>query len=383
MNIINLVILLINIPKFNLGIISVYNVLILIALIQSQQPPSGNTLQLTCVYLKNLGFFLVSLLSKDLTMPICIYCKKRKYDFKRREHVIPQAFGLFQPINFTLNDRTIKDKTVCDACNEKFGKDLEENLGCESYEGYILRSKFQNKPPRKSARSNIIIRASEGDYKGLYCKLDSNNKMVPLPQIGLKRKEGTWDYFLLDNTDKINKNLYDLSENSLRSFSLDEENVRAEFNKLNIKFELKGHLPPPDEKNILHEIEVSTNKSTFRLMAKIAFNYFSYFNYKYIILNQTFDPIRNYILDSNSSIIAPIRVSDEPILLEDDSSHRLLGHILTINKNNVGDILAQVSLFNYIKYTIMLSESFSHQKLKVGFGHFFNVNNGKILELGI
>ncbi|TID72666.1 HNH endonuclease, partial [Legionella pneumophila] len=79
-------------------------------------------------------------------MAQCIYCKINKSNFRKREHVLPQSFGRFHPTNFILNDRNKKrDNKVCDDCNDKFGKELELYLGRDSYEGYILRSKYLGK----------------------------------------------------------------------------------------------------------------------------------------------------------------------------------------------------------------------------------------------
>lgn len=162
-------------------------------------------------------------------MPMCIYCKKNKRDFDNREHVIPQAFGRFYPDNFVLNDKNKKDKSVCDDCNKNFGREFEDFLATESYEGYIQRSKFLEREPRDRTRNNIIIKVSEGDYKGIYVKLNKDNKVSPLPQIGLKRKNGIWDYFLLDKVNSVDKSLYDLSKSNLCAFCLDENTTKEIF----------------------------------------------------------------------------------------------------------------------------------------------------------
>lgn len=314
-------------------------------------------------------------------MPKCIYCQRNKSEFNMREHVIPQAFGRFQPINFILNDKKNGDKKVCNDCNTKFGKELEEILACESYEGYILRPKFQGNAPREKIRRNIIIRASEGEYHGVYFKLTEESKIDPLPQIGLKRNDGCWDYFLIENIKKIKKDDYDLTENSLRSICLNYEDARAIFSEINVKFERKGNLSKPIEKSILCEIEYSINKIIRRAITKIAFNYFAYFNFKYIVMDKAFDLIRNYILRGTGNSDDLIKITTEPILSDEQDNIRKLGHIITINKNDRGCLLAQISLFNYMKYTILLSKSFYPKKLEIGFGHFFDISTGDILKV--
>lgn len=317
---------------------------------------------------------------KEIVMSLCIYCKKDKHNFQRREHVIPQAFGLFNPDNFILNDREKQDKSVCDDCNAKLGNEIEDYLATESYEGYILRPKHLAKEPRDRIKKNIVIKANEGDHKGIYLKLNKDNTVSPLPQIGLRKKNGNWDYFLLGNLESIDKNLYDASPNNLFSISLDKKDTIDAFKKIGIKFNYTHDAPPPKH-NIEASIDFSVPNIVLRSMAKIAFNYFAYFNPKNVILNKTFDTIRDFIIDGKPFDNSRFTISNDPILINEPKGKRYLGHIITIGKNEHECLNANVSLFNYMKYEFLLSEPFEHKDLKIGFGHFFNVSNGEILEI--
>ena len=62
-------------------------------------------------------------------MPRCIYCTVEKdADGFNRDHVIPEAFGLFEG-NFVLT-------CVCVTCNQFFGDTLELKLARDSLEGH-------------------------------------------------------------------------------------------------------------------------------------------------------------------------------------------------------------------------------------------------------
>ena len=54
-------------------------------------------------------------------MPTCIYCTVTvaKPRYEKREHVMPQAFGSFEPDNPVLWEE------VCEGCNETLGKEVE------------------------------------------------------------------------------------------------------------------------------------------------------------------------------------------------------------------------------------------------------------------
>jgi len=66
----------------------------------------------------------------------CVYCLKDKKpsDFRKVEHVIPQAFGKFK------NNHTLR-KIICTDCNQKFGDILEIRLGRDTIDG-IYRTLF-------------------------------------------------------------------------------------------------------------------------------------------------------------------------------------------------------------------------------------------------
>jgi len=130
----------------------------------------------------------------------CIYCLQDKPPsaYTKVEHVIPQAFGLFKN-NFTLKD------TVCDACNEHFGKTLDIALARDTVEG-ILRFEHVLKESKDfkslGKKSRMIIQLPDGELKGAYAypEYSEEHKRImvyPCPQIGFL-KGSTRSFFLLN-----------------------------------------------------------------------------------------------------------------------------------------------------------------------------------------
>jgi hypothetical protein len=315
---------------------------------------------------------------EEYIMSKCIYCmvNKKACKFSNREHVIPQAFGKFSPNNLILNKKNKSTKYVCNTCNAKFGDHIDRWLAKDTYEGYILRNKYLNgmfSPNRK--RLSLVV--AEGNYKGLHVEL-TGNIVKPLPQIGLQNHNGTWDYFLLNKIYSIKKENYILAGNCLRAFFLSNDEAKEIFNKIGVNYLQKGILPAPTDKTILCEIESTVDKVVYRAIAKIAFNYFSFFNFKKILLSSNFDNIRKFILIGDINI--HIKVDNKPILF-DENRYGRLGHIVTLEINDYGKIISKVSLFNQLTFTVFLGESYGLVKLKTEFGHFFDITSKIIIDI--
>lgn len=218
--------------------------------------------------------------------------------------------------------------------------------------------------------------------KGVKVELINGKTITLLPQIGLINKNGFWDYFLIDEIERINKESYQLEEKKrgLKAFQLSNEEAIEKFSKIGINFtNFTEFNPPISTSGILCEISTTVDIVIKRAIAKIAFNFFAYFNYKYIVLDKAFDGIRSFILSGGMNIF--VKSDDKAILAdENNSSTRRIGHAIAIHKDIYGRIIAQVSLFNSLKYTVVLAERCSHLNI-VFAGKFFDLKEMKILEL--
>ncbi len=317
-------------------------------------------------------------------MPICIYCKKQKKiaEFSKREHVIPQSFGKFNPKNLILNAKKEKTKKVCDKCNNEFSK-LERWLARDSYEGHVMRSRH-GKKPSNIERKRVTMTLAEGEFKGLYVEILDENGVRIIPQIGYKAKNNKWHYIPIDklNHTKPNNIKNNLSSDrlKLRAFSLGHDEAKKAFKKLNINFVKEGELEPPKTEDCKVLIEAKVDKVLRRVIAKIAFNFLAYFNTKNIILNGAFDACRKFIRDGEDDL--QVETSSEAILFDEiGKGYRILGHIVVVKKSENDDVIASVSLYNSLRYDVLLAHNFKSKNLKTGMGKFFNVYDKKIHDI--
>jgi len=321
----------------------------------------------------------------------CIYCLENKPEssYKNTEHVIPEAFGRFKN-NFTLN------KIVCNDCNQYFGDNLELDFARDTFEGQS-RVEFNIKKPEdfKSCKeSRLIIRIAEGPLKGAYVyreySPDTNQiALKPVPQVGFK-KHGLdeYEYYLLNEIpDKKNleENNFDLTHvHAIRAFGIEENELEKKLSEKDIIFNLKGeeYLSPNKTGSALCEIEGTIDRKIFRAIAKIGFNYLTYWQGADFVHQEAFDSIRRYVRYGETASYPLVRVLEKPILADEDDERRRLGHLITVNWTaDKSSIVAQISLFNWITYTVSVSREYFGEHRNIKKGHFFNTVSKEIVEL--
>jgi len=323
-------------------------------------------------------------------MKKCIYCLENEdtTGFTSREHVLPQSFGKFKA-NMTLVDK------VCHKCNQKLGNELEIYLARDSYEGMSRYKLKVNENPRfKNLRLSISL--AGGYLKGmlLYITYDRNtNKLVILPknQIGFRRKDGFYEFFLFDNlpnNEFLNKNyLLNHEKGLFIPPGVDQGEAERALSLRNVRFKVSQieNLDFGDQE-FLCEINGVIDKTIYRAIAKIGFNYLAYFNNSDLIFQDEFNVIRNFILKGKEPSYSLVRVDSQSILADEKISSRRSMHIITVNWAGDGSsILAKVSLFNQLTYCVCLSKNYHHtgKKLeKIGFGHYFDPHSKTIEKLG-
>jgi hypothetical protein len=326
----------------------------------------------------------------------CIYCLEDKPEdsFNKAEHVIPQSFGLCQD-NFTLNQP--HNKTVCDDCNQYFGNNLEIDLGRDTVEG-ISRYEYgiQNPKDFKSLGKRSRLqnkKIAEGVLKGVYYYLAYSQELnqvtpKPLPQVGFQNKESSsYTYFLLDDipdkTELENQGFNYIT--NVRAFGNSFEAIEQALAKKGISPEFQKEIPLPDKKSekMLVEFETSVDSIILRAIAKISFNYLAYWQGAEFVLQDVFNPIRFYIRNGERGNTPFVIIRDKSILIDEPSQDfRRIIHVVTVNwAQNGFSIISQVSLLNYLSYTVQLTRNFSGQIPNLRKGHFFNLGDHKIYEL--
>lgn len=324
----------------------------------------------------------------------CIYClnDEKHVSFKKTEHVLPQSFGLFEN-NFTLNG------VVCDSCNKYFGDNLELDLARGTLEGGF-RFKYGIKKPKEfkslGKRDPVIRKVDEGPWKGayayqIYSEEDEAVVITPAPQVGfLNKVTNELDYYLLDEIPDISdlrQKGYDIDNPKGMFVPLEHvKEVKKALNEKGVPFKMTEELDYPLRKGQQWECKVKgiIGDKIMRGVAKIAFNYLTFWQGSEFVLHKDFDIIRKFILNGEKPDYPLVRIIDKPILGDEPIvGKRRLGHMITTNWAADGvSIISQVSLFNWMTYNICLAREFSGERRNIKKGHFFDFNSNNILELG-
>ncbi|MFM9329084.1 HNH endonuclease [Paenibacillus mesotrionivorans] len=316
-------------------------------------------------------------------MSRCIYCleEKPKSAFTKREHVLPQAFGLFEN-NFTLID------TVCDECNQYYGNTLELPLARDSYEGMLrfnhgIKQAKEYKGTGKQAR--LRFRVAEGPLKGAitYREYSSEKNevvmMLARNQIGfLQGDTQEWLFFLLyeiPTKEELMKLGVDL--NSAGSITLLECDIELATERLamqGISFKVEGDRSGRNESDTgLFQMQGTIDTVIYRAIAKIAFNYFTYLNGSKLALLEEFDAIRRYVRLGELPEYQIVSLVERAILGDEPTEGlRRSGHIVTIEKHKQYPslLMSQVSINNMFTYLVILNPDANIEVNESG--HFFN-----------
>lgn len=325
---------------------------------------------------------------------ICIYCLEDQTPtcFTKVEHVVPQSFGRFEN-NLTLHE------TVCDGCNKYFGDNLEIALGRDTYEGG-LRFDYELKQPSEfkssGKKTRLTLRIHEGEFKGAYAyKEYSENQggiiVKPVPQVGFRKAvDSEIYYYLLDNIPPrqyFDQNGYDLDQpGSIRIVpSTDVEPVKLMLLEKGFIFKAHKDVNPDDsESSLLCKIEGTIDDTIFRAVAKISFNYLAYWQGREFMLEADLNPTRRYIRCGVKPQYDLIKILQEPILGDKPlCGKRRSGHLLTVDwTSDKQSIVGQVSLFNWLTYSVCLARDCLGEHRAIQKGHFFDPYNQQILQLG-
>jgi hypothetical protein len=153
-------------------------------------------------------------------------------------------------------------------------------------------------------------------------------------------------------------------------------------NENNIINELKEKWKTSDIQCFLYDINTGDvdvavlatyTKDVFRSIAKMAFNYLSYFNShdSQIALQSCFNPIRNFISEGIGERANFVEVVRDPILYE-DTNQAIRGNIITMQIFPNNAVISSISLFNERQYIVKLVDNYNGLPLKTGYGHLFD-----------
>lgn len=331
----------------------------------------------------------------------CIYCLEDKPSscFKKTEHVLPQSFGKFNN-NITLNikNNSKLKEVVCDDCNDYFGKDIEMSLARDTFEGmarfeHAVKKPHEFKSPGKKSRLRIKV-DEEGPLKGSfayreYSKMAGGIIFKPVPQVGFKKNtvETSYEYFPLDEIpDKeYLENNFDLkAKKSIVVLGADIGVAKNRLAEKSILFNSEGEFSPSAENSDFGcEVTSQIDQTIFRAIAKIAFNYLTYWTGPDFVVREPFHSVRQYIRFGNKEsypfvvIVEKAILGDEPV-----EGTRRVGHLITLDwSKNKLSIVSQVSLFNLMTYSVLLAKDYKGHDFVYREGSFFNTADNNIYPL--
>lgn len=206
--------------------------------------------------------------------------------------------------------------------------------------------------------------------------------------MGLRSKRGAdYEFFPFDDIpskEDIQMN-YDTKEPKsivLLGGVTEEAQRRLSEKGISLKADGEGH---PSEKNADWEFKVTAqiDQVIFRSIAKIAFNYLTYWAGPEFVIGTPFHPIRRYIRYGKKAFFPFVLVIEKPILGDEPVvGKRRLGHLITLDwSNNKLSIASQVSLFNWMTYLVLLAKDYKGEPFNIRKGHFFNIADSQIIEL--
>lgn len=323
-------------------------------------------------------------------MTVCIYCRNDDdtVSFTGREHVVPQSFGRFHPDGLVLN-------CVCDACNQFLGQTLDLRLGRDSREG-LARFDHGIKSPDEyrslGRRSSVSTQLKEGPATGAVGQYGPSRDgkalvVAPQTQVGFAAsEEGPYEYFLMGQipaSETLEKRLE--SDRVYARLFGDLDALKAELAEKGHHFDSWSDVMELEEgASVAVYISGSIDHELKRAIAKIGFNYLARQAGAQVALMPQFDDIRSYIRYGDRPPWQPVRIDQCPVLGDEPATGlRKVGHIVTAEwKPKERGFLAQVSLFNDLRYQVWLARGGFLLAFRFASGHFFNLADMSVLRLG-
>jgi hypothetical protein len=312
----------------------------------------------------------------------CIYCLEDKAltAFNGREHVIPQAFGLFEG-NLVL-------KCVCDDCNTIFGNSIDLKIARDSVEG-IDRISAGLKPASEykslGAKSTTGFEFKEGPLAGGFGHYEANPdgdelRVVASPQVWFgKSAAGPYDRFRINELptkDELIARGYEGGSTLwLRTEGIDPEKARPllEAKGFDMSHFPEGTETPPPNGRVLGETVARISHPEFRLATKIALNYLAAVVGSDVALRPEFDRARAYARYGEERGRVPVHCFENRWFVG------RTGHYVSLSQAK-DLVVVQLSLLLRVQYVVTLAVD-AEQVPVVSSAHFFDLSAHKVTEI--
>jgi hypothetical protein len=330
-------------------------------------------------------------LEPQANLPPCIYCGSNTPPRHRREHVIPQSFGRFEPDNMLLT-------CVCDSCNMNFGDTIELILGRDTNEA-IRRVTYGLKPPKEARdlmnRRVTLTIEEAGPWKGARAFIErtlngDEVELLPFAQAGFRRRlEIDFTWIREADLHEANVQPYRPSGTEVRVVGPSREDIfrvcakLKEFGFPTSEDSYREAAIGTGQRGVTFSAEATFDLMVQRAIAKIAFNYAAYVLGCEFMRQDCFGPTRRFIRYNEPAgyqVTTPIVKS---ILFDDHpSQRRTRAHLLLIEWDRSGYVLqSRVRLFNQITYVVRLCSTYPGLWWDVDIGHHFDPFTRKINQM--
>lgn len=294
---------------------------------------------------------------------------------------------------------------VCQDCNTELGRALDLQLSRHSLEA-VLRIQCglgADAEARNYLKKRIrLCLPRDHRLSGLHLHVvaQPSGDIAPtlLPQARIRLKDGSIRCILKEDLAReLPPLIADIVEKGVSlywSATDSEDELRLKALVADAGYQVVDWTPDPviptlTPEELEMEVTASIDQVLARAMAKIGFNYFVHvagMRSPSLILRSNFDAIREFVRYGKWGSRTFVRPTHAPILADEhEEGQRVVGHLLTLVWGQVSRsaIIAQVSLFNEIRYDIVLSELPPVVWADLGSGHFYNVKSKTVSLLHV
>ncbi|MFA5793173.1 MAG: hypothetical protein WC897_04890 [Candidatus Gracilibacteria bacterium] len=337
-------------------------------------------------------------------MPRCIYCLQEKpiEGFSKREHVISQFLGTFEP------DLYFQGDTVCDQCNNELSG-IETVFAEDSWEGVQtamlkIRCKKTVRLRGERIKFNLSSDGNLGVFNNLFPQINPRTRQIEFrPHVVIRTNQGGYHVLFIDTFSQLTPGgskyqatqrwLLGLDRTKIHIFADNDyplEVIIRMLADLGVTYREEARESYEEDnrgENITMSFEGEMDDIIRRVPCKIAFNYFALCanasGFDEIIYRKEFDAIRNFIKDGtrpNEGL--PIRLTSDPTLYNElRSEQRIQAHQVSFLHQN-GRIKAKVTLLGYFNYEIDLGKyPLLIDPRTFGCGSLFDPFNQIVLDL--
>lgn len=290
----------------------------------------------------------------------CIYCRATAPTVPfNREHVLQQGFGRFQ-------GALVLQNSVCQPCNSFFSSTIDLALTRDSVEG-LERYRWGIKTPREEERplaARIVPSAAVR-------RRDSDGF------VSFSEREilsGEWNTAAVDYTRGLKLFGSDDATARMRA-ALEQQGVELDYRPLTFV--------EPDPENTIVQYEFTIPAEVQRGIAKIAFNYLAYRRGASFVLVRAFDPIRRFIRMGVAPELPPVDTAhDVPFRTSAPDGHVPVVHWVSLESHpDHRNLLGVVSLFTFLRHTVVLAEDFHGPWFDLPVAHLYNPNKLTVSEI--